>query len=103
MLKLIKVEKNGCMPCKKLDQILSNLQIDNVEHKNIDEEDCSQLIEKYNIESTPALIKIHDDNLFDVLHGINHTMSEFKAFLELESGEFHDSKQTGCENGCCSL
>lgn len=103
MLRLIKIEKNGCMPCKKLDQILNSLKVDNVEHKNIDEEDCSEMIEKYNIMSTPALIKIYDENLFDILHGVNHTMSEFKAFLELENGEFKDSEQTGCENGCCSL
>ena len=26
MMRVIKVEKNGCMPCKKLDKILSELE-----------------------------------------------------------------------------
>ena len=39
-MRVIKVEKNGCMPCKKLDKILSELGIDienAIEHYNIDE------------------------------------------------------------------
>lgn len=105
MARIIKFEKNGCMPCKKLDAILDKLGVE-VEHKNIDEEDCSALIEEYGIVSTPVLLKIIDENKFSALHGINHTMSEFKEFLEVEDAEAKTPVNpiyANCSNGMCSL
>ena len=51
MMRVIKVEKNGCMPCKKLDKILSELGIDienAIEHYNIDEREDYGFVEEYN-------------------------------------------------------
>ena len=102
-LRVIKFEKNGCMPCKKMDAILNKLGVE-VEHINIDEGDYEHLIEKYGITSTPTLVKIYDESLFGVLRGVNHTTQEFKDFFSDTYTEDTTSPvQTGCENGCCSL
>lgn len=101
-MRIIKIEKNCCMPCKKLDSILNNLGVE-VEHKNIDEEDCTEIIEKYGIMSTPVLVKILDDNSFKTLAGINYTMNEFKSFLEIDEYQVDKAVGVGCENGNCSL
>lgn len=102
MARIIKFEKNGCMPCRKLDAILSTLGVE-VEHKNIDEEDCSELIEKYNIVSTPTLVKIIDDNNFAILCGVTHTTSEFKNFLEIDDYTVTNPVSVNCSNGRCSV
>lgn len=102
MFEIIKFEKNGCMPCKKLDMILDKFNVE-IKHKNIDEEDCSELIEKYNISSTPTLLKIVDEDKFFILPGINYTMNEFKEFLEVEDSKVQSNNTVGCENGNCSL
>lgn len=80
-MKFIKFERSGCIPCKKMDKILQSLNVE-VEHKNLDIEECDDLLAKYNISSVPVLVKIKDDKE-EMLYGINHTMEEFKRFLEL--------------------
>lgn len=80
-MKFIKFERSGCIPCKKMDKILQSLNVE-VEHKNLDIEECDDLLAKYNISSVPVLVKIKDDKE-EILYGINHTIEEFKRFLEL--------------------
>lgn len=107
MMRVIKVEKNGCMPCKKLDKILSELGIDienAIEHYNIDEREDYGFVEEYDITSTPTLVKIKADGSYEKLIGIVHTKQEFKDFLELENTNISNPVTVNCcENGCCSL
>lgn len=81
-MNIIKFEREGCMPCRKLDKILQSLNVE-IEHKNIDTENCEDLINRYNITSVPTLVKIKEDG-FETLHGVNHSISDFKKFLEIE-------------------
>lgn len=81
MTKIIKFEREGCMPCRKLDKILQSIGVE-VEHKNIDLEDCEKEIQEYGIMSTPTLVKI-SDNGFEKLTGIQHSIGKFKEFLEV--------------------
>lgn len=80
-MRIIKFERDCCIPCKKLDRILEKLNIE-VEHVNVDEDE-NNLAEKYNILSTPTLVKIKDCS-FETLSGVQHTVSEFKEFCEIE-------------------
>lgn len=109
-MRIVKVEKNGCMPCKKMDEILKKLNVE-VEHINIDEisaEELQNIKDEYGIMSTPVLLKIENENRFSMLNGINHTMDEFREFLGLNeqseiTQQINPNYVNCCSNGYCSL
>lgn len=82
MTRILKFEREGCMPCKKLDMILNKLGIE-VEHWNLDTYESEGDINLYQLSSTPTLVRINNDGSFDKLTGIQHTTSEFKEFCEV--------------------
>lgn len=82
MTRILKFEREGCMPCKKLDMILNKLGIE-VEHWNLDTYESDGDINLYQLSSTPTLVRINNDGSFDKLTGIQHTTSEFKEFCEV--------------------
>lgn len=82
-MRFIKFERSGCIPCKKMDKILQSLNVE-VEHKNIEVENCDDLLQKYNISTVPVLVKLKEDDTFKCLYGIQHSLNEFREFLELE-------------------
>lgn len=82
MTRILKFEREGCMPCKKLDMILNKLGIE-VEHRNLDTYESDSDISLYQLSSTPTLVRINNDGSFDKLAGIQHTTSEFKEFCEV--------------------
>lgn len=82
-MRLIKFEKNGCMPCRKMDSILKKLNVE-YEHFNIDEEEnADEEVAKYGIISTPTLIKITENGV-EKLNGVQYTTDEFKKFCEIK-------------------
>ena len=107
MSKFIKFEKNGCMPCKRMDMILKQFDVE-YKHFNVDENDYTKELEEYGIKSVPALLKIEDDGSHSVLLGINHTKAEFRNFLEIGTMPIMASVDATtdidhCANGVCSL
>lgn len=81
MQEVLKFEKEGCIPCKKLDKILSQLDVD-VRHIDIEDNENQDLLKDFGIQSVPVLVKIDSENMMiDKLYGINHTISEYKEFL----------------------
>lgn len=102
-MKIIKFEKDGCMLCKRMDKILSDIGA-SYEVINLDEVDNAQeLINKYNIKVTPTLVKLSEDKS-QSLSGF-HTLKEIEEFCGCSSSNVNESALKGfhCENGMCGV
>lgn len=85
MAKFLKFEKESCMPCRKMNKIFETLKVeDKIQHIDINTEEGKKLAEVYNISSVPTLVKNATNSEYEVLVGINHSLTEFKRFLEIE-------------------
>lgn len=66
-MKILKFYSDSCGPCKVLTKNLKEAGID-VENINVQED--SYLIDKYEIKNIPTLIKIENDTILDRFTGI---------------------------------
>lgn len=66
-MKILKFYSDSCGPCKVLTKNLKEAGI-NVENINVQED--SYLIDKYEIKNIPTLIKIENDTILDRFTGI---------------------------------
>ena len=102
-MRIIKFEKDGCMLCRRMNNILSDIGA-SYETINLDEVDNAQdLISTYNIKSTPTLVKISDKGI-QSLSGI-HTLKEIEEFCEVSTSKEDSNVFEGfhCENGVCGV
>lgn len=60
-MKIIKIEKDGCMPCKQLQMMMDANDYKADEIINLSDEGADTIIDIYNIRGVPALLKV-DDN-----------------------------------------
>lgn len=102
-MKIIKFEKDGCMLCKKMSEILSGIGVP-YETVNLDEvNNAQELIDKYEIKVTPTIVKLYEGN-FQSLSGL-HSLKEIKNFCECTSPDTDNStfEEFHCENGMCEI
>jgi len=73
MAKIIKFEQPNCPQCRIVDGLMKHLNL--VQDEKVDivcDEGAMELIEKYNIKSTPTLILVDNEgNLIDRVSGAN--------------------------------
>lgn len=98
-MKFIKFEKDGCMPCRKMDAILTKLGLE-YEKVDVEDEASAELLTTYSIFSTPTLVKVLP-NGFEKLIGVQHTSDEFQDFCGLSTSEDVAEESDMEEGSCC--
>lgn len=81
MAKLIKLYADWCGPCKVLEKML---QESNIEHENvnIDSPDGEGLSLKYNVRAIPTMLVLDDDgNLLRKMTGLPATSEDLMKFV----------------------
>ena len=83
MTKIIKIEKDGCIPCLELGMKLGGLGLMPDEVVNMKDEGAMTLVDLYNIRSVPVLLKVGDDNeLIAQINGVPDSDDKLVAFFK---------------------
>ena len=83
-MRLVKIYSQTCGPCKALDKILNNA---NIEHENIDidSQEGEEMIEKYGIRAVPTLLLLDEEgNMLNKHVGVLNA-GDLKKFANNES------------------
>ena len=82
IMKLLKFYAEWCSPCKTLEKIMD---INNIPHDNIDieDEENSELVEKYAIKSLPTVVLVDEDGTEVNRHVGSMTLAQIKDFTNI--------------------
>ena len=81
MLTLLKFSSSSCIPCKTLDEQLSQLDLTNFNYQHIDIQEQTDFAIKHKIRSVPTLI-ILDNNTEIKRHIGGLSQSQLEEFLK---------------------
>ena len=79
-MKLIKVYAEWCGPCRVLEKILTDNNVDHI-NINIDTPEGEEFTEKYKVRNVPVLIKMQDDVEIGRFTGIP-SLEQLKEFIK---------------------